>query len=96
MAVPHGVFGGDTVMAMAGFKSAPATAAGAVSSSVPSIRLLCDGEAAGALAQELARVEADAPAAGDSVARLAAARRMARRWPRATRRPRWRWPCATS
>ncbi|MBL8289260.1 MAG: VWA domain-containing protein [Rubrivivax sp.] len=69
------VFGGDTVVAIAGFASAPAVAA--AGGGVPAPRLLCDGEAPGGAAHELARGEADAPARGDSIARLAAARRMA-------------------
>lgn len=68
-----GVFGGDTVLAMAGFRSAAGAGA---TQAAPAVRLMCEGGEAGAAAQELARGEADAPAAGDSVARLAAAQRM--------------------
>lgn len=69
------VFGGDTVVAMAGFSAASAPSA-ATAGAAP-VRLLCEGDTPAAAAQELARGEADAPAAGDSVARLAAARRLA-------------------
>ncbi len=60
-----GLFGGDTVIALAGFANPPQARA---------IRLLAD-DAQGRTV-ELARGEADAPCAGDTLARIAAARRL--------------------
>ncbi|MEI7465785.1 MAG: VIT and VWA domain-containing protein, partial [Burkholderiales bacterium] len=66
-ALPTSVFGGDTVIAFAGM-SAPAAA--------PTVRLLAvDTQGA---QTEVARGEADAPCTGDTLPRIAAARRMAR------------------
>lgn len=59
--LPQAVFDGDTLFALAGFARAPAAG----------VRLL-DGAG-----QVLAATEADAPVAGDTLARLAAARRWA-------------------
>lgn len=58
-------FGGDTVIALAGFAAPPAAGM---------VKLLAD-DAQGQII-ELARSEADAPSPGDSLARLAAARRL--------------------
>jgi hypothetical protein len=60
------LFGGDTVIAMAGFSAPPR-------GGTP-VRLLADDPHGGP--RELARGEADAPCPGDSLARLAAARRL--------------------
>ena len=60
-----GLFGGDTVIALAGFAQAVVPSA---------VRLLAD-DAAGTT-RELARVEADAPCPGDGLPRVAAARRV--------------------
>ncbi len=60
------VFAGDTIIAFAGFNRPPQASA---------VRLLADD--AQGKAVELARVEADAPCPGDSLPRLAAARRIA-------------------
>jgi Ca-activated chloride channel family protein len=65
-ALPTSVFGGDSVIAFAGL-SAPAAA--------PTVRLLAV-EAQGAQT-EVARGEADAPCPGDTLPRIAAARRIA-------------------
>ena len=62
---PACVFGGDTVIAFAGFATAPQASA---------IRLLAEG-ASGAFV-ELAHGEADAPCPGATLARIAAARRI--------------------
>jgi Ca-activated chloride channel homolog len=63
--LPASVFGGDTVVAFAGM---------AVSSAISSVRLLAmDPNGA---TTEIARGEADAPAPGDSLPRMAAMRRM--------------------
>lgn len=64
--LPPSVFGGDTVIAFAGFGAAaqPGT-----------VRLLAQDARGHAI--ELARSEADAPCAGDSLPRVAAARRIA-------------------
>ena len=64
--LPHNVFGGDTVIGFAGL-AAPAAAR--------TVRLLA-GDAQGVLT-ELARGEADAPCPGDTLPRIAAARRIA-------------------
>ena len=65
-ALPTSVFGGDTVIAFAGM-SAPAAA--------PTVRLLAvDTQGA---QTEVARGEADAPCPGDTLPRIAAARRIA-------------------
>jgi hypothetical protein len=61
------LFGGDTVIAFAGFGRAPSSAA---------IRLLADD--ADGRTIELARAEAESACPGDSLARLAAARRLTR------------------
>lgn len=61
----HGLFGGDTVMALAGFREAIDGGA---------VRLLAD-DAQGKTV-ELARGEADAPCPGDALPRVAAAHRM--------------------
>ncbi len=63
--LPASVFGGDTVVAFAGM---------ARSSAISSVRLLAT-DANGATT-EIARGEADAPAPGDSLPRMAAMRRM--------------------
>lgn len=65
-AVPATAFGGDTVMAFAGFAAAPAGRA---------VKLLATREDGTVI--ELARGEAAAPAPHDSLARLAASRRLA-------------------
>jgi hypothetical protein len=68
-ALPRSVFGGDTVIAFAGM-SAPAAAA------APTVRLLAvDTQGA---QTEVARGEADAPCPGDTLPRIAAARRIAK------------------
>ncbi len=64
--VPAGVFGGDTVITFAGMAPSPAA---------QTVRLLA-ADARGAVI-ELARGEADAPCPGDSLSRIAAARRLA-------------------
>lgn len=64
--LPAGVFGGDTVVAFAGMNKTTST---------PAVRLLAV-DASGAIT-EAARGEADAPASGDSLFRMAAMRRMA-------------------
>ena len=61
----HGLFGGDTVIALAGFSEAIDGGA---------VRLLADD--ANGKTVELARGEADAPCPGDSLSRVAAARRL--------------------
>ncbi len=66
-ALPASVFAGDTVLAFAGFAQAPGNAA--------PVRLKANGPDGQPM--ELARGEADAPCPGDSLARLAAARRLA-------------------
>ena len=63
--LPASVFGGDTVIAFAGMSSHAPTA---------KVRMLAKD--AGAKTVELARGDADAPCPGDSLSRLAAARRM--------------------
>jgi Ca-activated chloride channel homolog len=72
-ALPVSVFGGDTVVAFAGMTNSPA--AGAVRMRAPD---------AHGVATEVGRGEADAPASGDSLPRMAALRRkMAARAPEA-------------
>jgi Ca-activated chloride channel homolog len=75
--IPPNIFGGETVLAFAGFARAPEPRR---------IRLLgctalngaaADGMATDGMEVELARLEAEAPCPGDTLARLAAARRSA-------------------
>lgn len=66
VAPPPHFFGGDTLVAYAGFTAPPRTAA---------VRLLADGPQGEPV--ELSRCEADVPCDGDVMARMAAAARMA-------------------